>query len=247
MTSGTFTLPVVVGSCRLMWDLCPRGFAMQLSSAAVGAAATLFGVLLTGMLGFLFDRTRRQWDDSRRWLSDRRQIYSEFLATANLEFERLWEYAEVFFSADVEIKRARERGNDVSPSEEWQKASEQTRHDEIAFKAWKERLAHALAEIDLIATDPVRRAARRHYEVTAIGFTGVLFFLVGGVYRGENQVSRETLDRFYDSHQDSRDHFRLEAQRELLIKPVHRRQINMTNLSLSRLTCREDRAAKSEI
>ena len=212
---------------------------MQLSDAAVGAVATLSGVLVTGTFGFLFDRTRRRWEDNRRWLNDRRQIYSEFLATANLEFERLWEYAEVFFSADVEIKRARESGNDVSPSEEWQKASERARYDEVTVEARKERLNHALAELDLIATDPVRRAARRHYEVTAIGFSGVLFFLVSGVYRGENQVSRETLDRFYDSHRESRDRFRLEAQKELMIKPAHRQHTDVRNLSLSRFTRRE--------
>jgi hypothetical protein len=56
------------------------------SDAAIGAAAALAGVLITGGFGLIFDKRRRKWEDRRRWHDSRRRAHAELLFTARFAF-----------------------------------------------------------------------------------------------------------------------------------------------------------------
>jgi hypothetical protein len=101
------------------------------------------GVLITGGFGLVFDRRRRRWEDRRRWHDDRRRAYAELLFTARFAFA----------GACRGARLAAERGAH-SPVLEWEVGF---RTDDV--HSWMRRANEASAEVQLIASEPVRTAA----------------------------------------------------------------------------------------
>lgn len=113
-----------------------------MSDAVIGAGAALAGVLITGGFGLAFDRRRRNWEDRRRWHDDRRRAYAELLFTARFAFA----------GACRGARLAAERGIH-DPVTEW----------EVGFSTedvhgWMRRANEVSAEVQLIASEPVRTA-----------------------------------------------------------------------------------------
>jgi hypothetical protein len=109
--------------------------------AAIGAAAALAGVLITGGFGLFFDHRRRKWEDRRRWHDSRRRAYAELLYTARLAFAGACRGARL---------RA-ERGPQVP---NWEVG-----YSDEDVHSWMRRANEASAEVQLIASEPVRTGA----------------------------------------------------------------------------------------
>jgi hypothetical protein len=166
------------------------------SDAAIGAAAALAGVLITGAFGLVFDRRRRAWEDRRRWHDSRRRAYAELLFTSRFAFA----------GASRGARLASERGahQDVS---EW----------EVGFRtedvhSWVRRANEASAEVQLIASAPVRTAAEEllsiHRELGEL-----LQVLAGQVGAAEEVTAR--VDTLEAQEAETRRRFWLAARTEL--------------------------------
>jgi hypothetical protein len=101
------------------------------------------GFCSRGGFGLAFDWRRRSWEDRRRWHDDRRRAYAELLFTARFAFA----------GACRGARLAAERGVEDSVPE-WEVGY--TTED---VHSWMRRANEASAEVQLIASEPVRRAA----------------------------------------------------------------------------------------
>jgi hypothetical protein len=113
------------------------------SDAVIGAGAVLAGVLITGGFGLVFDGRRRRWEDRRRWHDDRRRAYAELLFAARFAFA----------GACRGARLAAERGAH-HPVPEWEVG-----YSTEEVHSWMRRANEASAEVQLIASEPVRTAA----------------------------------------------------------------------------------------
>jgi hypothetical protein len=115
----------------------------RVSDAVIGAGAALAGVLITGGFGLVFDRRRRRWEDRRRWHDDRRRAYAELLFAARFAFA----------GACRGARLAAEYGPGVSVPD-WEVG-----YSNEEVHGWMKRANEASAEVQLIASEPVRTAA----------------------------------------------------------------------------------------
>jgi hypothetical protein len=169
----------------------------QVSDAVIGAGAALAGVLLTGGFGLVFDRRRRSWEDRRRWHDDRRRAYAELLFAARFAFA----------GACRGARLAVERGAH-SPVPEW----------EVGYRtedvhSWMRRANEASAEVQLIASEPVRTAAADllaiHRELGEL----LQVMLVGEPPPGEEVIAR--VDALEEQEIEARRRFWMAARVEL--------------------------------
>jgi hypothetical protein len=103
----------------------------------------LAGVLITGGFGLVFDGRRRRREDRRRWHDDRRRAYAELLFAVRFAFAGACRGARV----------APERGA-YRPLPEWEVG-----YGTEEIHSWMQRANEASAEVQLIASEPVRTAA----------------------------------------------------------------------------------------
>jgi hypothetical protein len=130
----------------------------------IGAGATVGGSLVTGLLAFLVDSRRRRWEDDRRWDDVRRRASVDFIAASRMAITRAARAANMRYA--LLVQRAQRPGvPDADLDQRIEELAATVQEDQENIDAWSGRLNDASAEIYLIATKPMRKAAEAHIKV----------------------------------------------------------------------------------
>lgn len=123
-------------------------FSTALLTGAFGLGGVLAGVVLNNRLGRRTDERRLDADDARRWLADRRLIYSNYLSLSEQMLRRV-DAVGVFLSYDG--------NNEITDEDELIIAEGLSEY----LAAWEDELQPALHEVQLMASPEVSDLADR--------------------------------------------------------------------------------------
>jgi hypothetical protein len=166
------------------------------AAAIIGAGAALAGVLLSSVVALVIDSRRRRWEDRRRWHDAKRHMYASFHYTVRRGIGAAGQ------AAALAIRRAEDREANEGGTSSGKPTNDATleRLERTVTAAgesvpeWGQRLNEASAEIDLIASGPVREAARAHYQVFADAFGLIRASLDGPMSSAELRARMAELD-----------------------------------------------------
>ena len=201
-----------------------KGSGMALSETTVGvligAGATVGGSLVTGLLAFLVDSRRRRWEDRRTWDEVRQRSYASFHYTARQAIGaagRLGAMATRMAKQEEDLEVAQSSGDELPERDPvLARLSEIVKADGEAVNVWGERLNEVSAEIDLIASRPVREAARAHFQVYA-DTVDLIANTVDKPMRSEELRAR--MVEFNARHAKTEEAFRHAVAEELRVEP----------------------------
>ena len=130
------------------------------AAALIGAGAALGGVMLSSVVTFMIDSRRRRWEDARRWYDARRQAYVNFHHTARRALAAAGRAAQ--FS--VLAAERKERGNS-RPDPELDRLMKTVQEEGDRISDWTDPMNQASAEIDLLGSERVKKAAVERFEI----------------------------------------------------------------------------------
>jgi hypothetical protein len=130
------------------------------AAAIIGAGAALTGVLLSGVMALVIDGQRRRWEDDRRWYDARRLAYVNFHYTARRALGAAGRAAQL----SVKAVERKERGHSKSDPE-LDSLMKTVQEESDRISEWADPMNQASAEIDLLGSEPVKKAARERFEI----------------------------------------------------------------------------------